>query len=182
MSVSITKQSITLAFFGLLEKKPYSKITVSDITTEAGVNRMTFYYHFKDVDDLVLKNIEEFFIDICKKSVLLGDYTSAYLNVYLAVLRHKDIAKKIYPEFDIRRLTSFLSSLAFKLASYSVKQRASNKISEKMRDTVIHSVACCMVGSFIEWLNGDMQRDPHEIVKGQAAFFDSAIDSVTKKK
>lgn len=182
MSVSITKQALTLAFFNLLIKKPYKKITVSDVTSEAGVNRMTFYYHFKDIDDLVLKKIEEIFISICKKSVLSGDYSSAYLNVYLAVLRHRELAKKVYPEFDMHRLTSFLFSLAFKLASYSVKQKAGNKISENMKDTIIHSVACCMVGSFIEWLNSDMQKDPCEIVNGQVTFFNAAIDGVIKKK
>lgn len=34
-------------------KKPLTKITISDITADCGMNRMTFYYHFKDIYDLV---------------------------------------------------------------------------------------------------------------------------------
>lgn len=182
MSTAITKQAITLAFFKLLYEKPYKKITVSDVTAEAGVNRMTFYYHFKDIDDLVFKKIEETFLEICKKSVVSGDCSSAYLNVYLMVARHRELAKKIYPEFDIHRLVSFLSPLAFKLASYSVKIKAGNRIASEMKDIVIHSVACCMIGSFIDWLNSDMEKDPHELVKGQSVFLNAAIDSVLHKK
>ena len=33
--------------------KPLSKITVTDITEDCGISRMTFYYHFKDIYDLV---------------------------------------------------------------------------------------------------------------------------------
>lgn len=37
----------------LLLQKPLNKITINDITEDCGVNRMTFYYHFKDIYDLV---------------------------------------------------------------------------------------------------------------------------------
>lgn len=36
----------------LLAEKPYEKITVTDVTTEAGLNRGTFYAHFSSIDDL----------------------------------------------------------------------------------------------------------------------------------
>ncbi len=37
----------------LLLQKPLNKITINDITEDCGVNGMTFYYHFKDIYDLV---------------------------------------------------------------------------------------------------------------------------------
>lgn len=181
MSVSITKQSITLAFFKLLYEKPYKKITVSDVTEKAGVNRMTFYYHFKDIDDLVLKKIEEEFLEICKSALALGELSNAYLNVYLLVARHKELAKKIYPEFDMHRLISFLSPLAFKLASSLVKKNAKNHISGKLEEALTHSVACCMIGSFIEWLNSDMENDPREIAANQSLILDAAINGAINK-
>ena len=32
-----------------MEKKPLSKITVSEIIADCNVNRRTFYYHFDDI-------------------------------------------------------------------------------------------------------------------------------------
>ena len=49
----ITKRAMEAALKKLLLEKPLTKITVSDITEECGMNRMTFYYHFKDIYDLV---------------------------------------------------------------------------------------------------------------------------------
>ncbi len=37
----------------MLSKKELSKITITNITEECGVNRQTFYYHFKDIYDLL---------------------------------------------------------------------------------------------------------------------------------
>ncbi len=37
----------------LLLRKPLDKITITDITTDCGISRMAFYYHFKDIYDLV---------------------------------------------------------------------------------------------------------------------------------
>ena len=34
-------------------KKALTKITINDIAEDCGINRMTFYYHFKDIYDLI---------------------------------------------------------------------------------------------------------------------------------
>ena len=49
----ITKNALVTALKKLLSKKELSKITISNITEECGVNRQTFYYHFKDIYDLL---------------------------------------------------------------------------------------------------------------------------------
>jgi len=44
----LTKKALAVSLKKLLSKKELSKITISNITDECGVNRQTFYYHFKD--------------------------------------------------------------------------------------------------------------------------------------
>ena len=48
-----TKRALEASLKKLLLRKPLNKITINDITEDCGVNRMTFYYHFKDIYDLV---------------------------------------------------------------------------------------------------------------------------------
>lgn len=43
-----TDEAIQKAFFSLLEKKDFHKITASDIIRVSGVNRSTFYRHYVD--------------------------------------------------------------------------------------------------------------------------------------
>jgi AcrR family transcriptional regulator len=55
-----TKQSLINAFFSLVNKKDFEKITIADITKGAQVNRATFYAHFKDKYELIDYIIEDF--------------------------------------------------------------------------------------------------------------------------
>ncbi|MBM7712125.1 TetR/AcrR family transcriptional regulator [Enterococcus xiangfangensis] len=48
-----TKETFVQALVALCQEKNYDKITVQDISQETGLNRQTFYYHFKDKNDLL---------------------------------------------------------------------------------------------------------------------------------
>ena len=41
-----TKLALEESLKRLLLKKPLDKITINDLTTDCGISRMTFYYHF----------------------------------------------------------------------------------------------------------------------------------------
>ncbi len=49
----MTKRALEASLKKLLLQKPLNKITISDIAEDCGISRMTFYYHFKDIYDLV---------------------------------------------------------------------------------------------------------------------------------
>ena len=50
---NITKLALSNALKELLEEQSFEKISVSDICERCGMNRKSFYYHFKDKYDLV---------------------------------------------------------------------------------------------------------------------------------
>lgn len=47
-----TRKMILEAFINLVEEKGYEHVTVSDIASQAMINRATFYAHFKDKQDV----------------------------------------------------------------------------------------------------------------------------------
>ena len=48
-----TRQAIKDTFLALLEKKTFSKITVTEICKLTEINRGTFYLHYYDMDDVL---------------------------------------------------------------------------------------------------------------------------------
>ncbi|WP_047985540.1 TetR/AcrR family transcriptional regulator [Ornithinibacillus californiensis] len=54
-----TRKLIMDSFIELSSKKEFKDITIKDITTEAMINRATFYYHFEDIYDLLDKALSE---------------------------------------------------------------------------------------------------------------------------
>ena len=74
-----TKKMLAASLKIYMEKKPLSKITVSEIIADCGVNRKTFYYHFQDIYGLMKWMLEEEAIEVVKQFDLLVDYREAIL-------------------------------------------------------------------------------------------------------
>ena len=56
-----TDRDITEAFIHILLHKPFEKITIQDIITEAMINRSTFYQHFPD-KYAILENLQDKYV------------------------------------------------------------------------------------------------------------------------
>ena len=50
---NLTKKALAEALKTLMEHKPFAKISIGDICAACGMNRKSFYYHFRDKYDLV---------------------------------------------------------------------------------------------------------------------------------
>lgn len=50
---SQTKQQLANSLKELMSRTPFNKITVQNVTSNCGLNRQTFYYHFKDMYELL---------------------------------------------------------------------------------------------------------------------------------
>ena len=81
MTSQLTKRALEESFKRQLSTKPFSKITIADIAQDCGISRMTFYYHFKDIYDLMEWSLEEDAkraIDGCKT---VSTWQEGYLGV-----------------------------------------------------------------------------------------------------
>ena len=78
----------------LLEQRCYKEISVLDIVADSGVNRNTFYYHFKDmpalIEELACRSIDGAFAD--SHAPLLDKLKAAVDTMY----KHKKIALHVY--------------------------------------------------------------------------------------
>lgn len=89
-----TKKMLAETLLSLLEKKPISKITVSEIVNLCDINRKTFYYHFQDVYDLLEWHLDcevEKIIDTINPLTdfdAMIDYSMEYMHKYAYFLRN----------------------------------------------------------------------------------------------
>lgn len=51
----MSSEKIETAFLSLILKNQYEDISISQVCQEAGINRSTFYCHYDDINDLVIK-------------------------------------------------------------------------------------------------------------------------------
>ncbi len=79
-----TESLLTDGLAELLTKKELNKITVSELTRHAGINRVTFYDHFADVFDIYNKMMDAFFDELEK--TLEDDAIVTYSDFFCAVI------------------------------------------------------------------------------------------------
>ena len=75
-----TKKLLADTLKKIMRSKPFSKITVSEIIQECGVNRKTFYYHFQDIYDLLKWVFDEEAIQVVRHFDLLENYEEATIT------------------------------------------------------------------------------------------------------
>ena len=51
----MSSEKIETAFLALILNHQYEEITISQVCKQAGVNRSTFYCHYDDINDLIIK-------------------------------------------------------------------------------------------------------------------------------
>lgn len=92
----LTKRALEQSLKNLLLQKPLSKITISDIADDCGINRMTFYYHFKDIYDLIEWSCEEDARKALEGKKTYDTWQQGLLQIFEAVQENKVFILNVY--------------------------------------------------------------------------------------
>ncbi len=103
-----TKKAICDALKDLLQEKPFSKITVSELIRKCNINRKTFYYHFEDIYGLLRWMLEQETFEVVKNFDLLVDYQDAFIYVIDYVKENSYVLNCIYDSVGRDELKRFL--------------------------------------------------------------------------
>lgn len=181
MSV-LTKKALISAFGRVLAKKPFSKITVVDITSECGVNRMTFYYHFKDIYDLLEWTLENQLEEAIDNNITYDTWKQGYLNVFYFALERKNYILKIFPEIEQGQMKNYLHSLAYKFTLAVINEiSVATNVSEEDKNFIADTFAHALVGVLVSWVRDGMKGDPELIVKKFGLMSEGIISGALKK-
>ena len=92
----VTKRALEQSLKNLLLKKPLTKITINDIAEDCGINRMTFYYHFKDIYDLVEWSCLEDAKRALAEKKTHDTWQEGFLQIFEAVRANKPFIMNVY--------------------------------------------------------------------------------------
>ena len=106
-----TKRALAAALKKLLLEKPFHKITIGDITEDCGINRMTFYYHFKDIYDLVEWVCVEDAARALEGKKTYETWQEGFLNIFQAVQENKPFVVNVYRSVSQERIKQYLAPL-----------------------------------------------------------------------
>ena len=119
-----TKRALEASLKKLLLQKPLDKITIQDLTTDCGISRMAFYYHFKDIYDLVEWACVEDGKRALQGKRTYNSWQEGLEQIFKAVLENKPFIMNVYRSVSKEQIESYLYKLTFELIEGVVNEKA----------------------------------------------------------
>ena len=161
----VTKRALESSLKKLLLEKPLHKITVSDITDDCGINRMTFYYHFKDIYDLVEWCCQEDASRALAGKKTYETWQQGLLQIFEAVQENKPFILNVYRCVHREQVEKYLQPLVDQLMLDVIEEESSNMvIREEDKQFIAKIYAYIFIGVMLDWIKDDMREAPQEIV------------------
>ena len=166
----LTKRALEQSLKNLLLQKPLSKITISDIADDCGINRMTFYYHFKDIYDLIEWSCEEDARKALEGKKTYDTWQQGLLQIFEAVQENRAFILNVYRSISREQVENYLYKLTYQLLIGVVREQAAGmSVREEDQDFIATVYKYAFVGLMLDWIKNDMKADPALLVDRLAA-------------
>jgi len=165
-----TRKQLWEALIALIQEKDYSGITIQDIADRANVNRVTFYLHYRDKQDLLVKSVEVIFEELAAKTApLTGEAfrldvpPEGMTLVYRYIAENAGFFRIILGEngipFVVDRFRRYLAGLTMQRFRMVMPPENPGRIPLEI---VAEYAAGSIIGLITWWLENDMPIPPEE--------------------
>ena len=160
-----TKRALEASLKHLLLQKPLDKITINDIAEDCGINRMTFYYHFKDIYDLVEWSCFEDAEKALAGKKTYDTWQQGFLQIFDAVKENKPFIVNVYRCVSREQIEKYLDKVTYKLLIDVVNEAAEKmNIEQDEMEFIANFYKHAFVGLMLDWIGNDMREDPVEVI------------------
>ncbi len=178
----ITKRALEQSLKNLLQQKPLSKITISDITEDCGISRMTFYYHFKDIYDLVEWACAEDAARALQNKKTYDTWQQGFVQIFHAVRENKVFVMNVYRCVNREQVEKYLVPLTDQLIMGVITERAAGMtVREADQQFIAQVYSYAFVGIMLDWIRDDMRADPEELVNRLAMVIHGGITQALER-
>ena len=161
----VTKRALEESLKRMLLKKPVNKITISDITEDCGISRMTFYYHFKDIYDLLEWCCLEDAAKALDGKKTYDTWQEGFLQIFRAVLANQPFVQNVYQSVSREKVETYLHALTHNLVIGVVEEKAQGmEVRDEDKEFIADFYKFAFVGLMLDWIKKGMKKDPQQII------------------
>jgi len=160
-----TKKALAASLKKLLETKPLDSITVVDIAEDCEVNRQTFYYHFKDINDLID------WIYTCEASKALGgkktsdSWQQGFLQIFEYAMENRNFVLRTYHSNSYEHLCHYLCAETHSLLKGVIDEKAEGlHVRDEDKNFIADFYKYAFVGLMLDWIGNGMMEKPELII------------------
>ena len=179
---NFTKRAIKESFWKLLNRQPLSQISVRAIVEDCGINRNSFYYHFRDIPSLIEEIIRETADDLIKKYPSIASVDEAAEASFRFTVDNKVAIRHICNSVNRDIYEQYLMRMCeYVVTTYYQTVYGQERVSEQDRDTIILFIKCEIFGLSIDWINSGMTDDAIVKLKQILTLCNGMIEELVEK-
>lgn len=161
-----TKRALAASLKKLLLKKPLDKITITDIAEDCEVNRQTFYYHFKDIYDLIEWICLEDAAKVLDGKKTYDTWQTGFLQIFEALLTNRPFIMNVYHSISREQVELYLYKVTYGLLIGVIEEQAAAMcVRDEDKQFIADFYKYAFVGLVLEWIRGGMKQDPAQIIE-----------------
>lgn len=154
----------------LLGKKTLDHITVKDIVEDCKLSRQAFYYHFKDIYDLVEWVLQQEISAALANRQNIDTWTQGFCGVLMWLRNNKILVINTYRSKGHEYLETFMYKVLFDVIYPVVEDQAKGmNVKQKHKEFIAHFYSLAVVAMSLNWVRTGMKEEPEEIVEEVAA-------------
>ena len=159
-----TKRTLSETLKKILQETSLDKVTVVDIVEASAINRQTFYYHFKDIYDLVEWSCIEDASRALQGKKTYDTWQEGLQQIFEAVLENKPFILNVYRSVKREQVENYLYSLTYQLIEGVVEEQSENlMVTEEQKKFIADFYKYSFVGVMLDWIKRGMKEAPEEI-------------------
>jgi AcrR family transcriptional regulator len=179
-----TRQLIRDAFLSLIREKGFDAVSIQDITDRAGLNRATFYLHYKDKHDLMMTLMQDVLDTLSTLPMpfvpsrppepdpeRLGNF---FVSLFEHVAQHADFYRVMLVEGSV---APFASQMQEYIEQFGLRwfARARSRQFSVPPEVVMSYLSGAYMGMIKWWLKHDMPTTPQDLA---AQFMQLALPGI----
>lgn len=178
----VTKRALENSLKQLLPQKPLNKITIQDITDNCGISRMTFYYHFRDIYDLVQWACQEDARQALESKNTYDTWQEGLSGIFRMVAQNKSFVLNVYRSVHQEQVENYLRPQIDDLVIGIIRQApGSREVTEENQAFIARAYSCVIVGMMMDWIKQDMHTEPEELVRRLSILLSGTITDALER-
>ena len=163
-----TKRTLAESLKKLMKKKSLSKITVSEIIADCGLNRKTFYYHFEDIYSLLKWIFENEAIEVTKQFNLIIDYEEAIFFVMDYIEENDYMINCAYDSIGCGEMKKIFFADFYELVASLIngaEKETGKTLSSGYKDFLCSFYTEALAGILIDWIKNRKERNRQQVME-----------------
>jgi probable dihydroxyacetone kinase regulator len=172
---NITKLALANSLKGVMAKKAFSKICVSDIVGDCGLTRQAFYYHFKDKYDLMNWIYYTETARFMSSYDTVGHWTDGLKDLCNYMRQNKTFYMKALNTTGQNSFQEYLHNYIRDISVAVIENIKGTEFQEEKWGFIAEFISTAFVGMIVRWANNGMKEEPTEFIAQIRSLFDGSI-------